>query len=99
MWPRGTAPFHGATLGGANGRIRTDDLIITNDLLCQLSYVGVPTIPAILWAIPLKSRTCPYSEVTRRSSPPAAPHSPTHVNTMLFDSNFNISNVKFRTVF
>ena len=24
----------------ANGRIRTDDLLITNELLCQLSYVG-----------------------------------------------------------
>ena len=26
----------------ANGRTRTDDLIITNDLLCRLSYVGSP---------------------------------------------------------
>ncbi len=25
----------------ANGRSRTDDLIITNDLLYQLSYVGI----------------------------------------------------------
>jgi hypothetical protein len=27
---------------GADSRIRTDDLIITNDLLYQLSYIGVP---------------------------------------------------------
>ena len=26
---------------GADSRIRTDDLIITNDLLYQLSYIGV----------------------------------------------------------
>ncbi len=26
---------------GASGRIRTDDLLITNQLLCQLSYAGV----------------------------------------------------------
>jgi len=27
-------------IGGANGRIRTDDLLITNELLYQLSYIG-----------------------------------------------------------
>ena len=26
---------------GADSRIRTDDLIITNDLLYQLSYIGI----------------------------------------------------------
>ncbi len=26
--------------GKAEGRIRTDDLLITNELLCQLSYFG-----------------------------------------------------------
>ena len=26
---------------GANSRIRTDDLLITNELLYQLSYVGL----------------------------------------------------------
>jgi hypothetical protein len=31
----------GTTLRGADSRIRTDDLIITNDLLYQLSYIGV----------------------------------------------------------
>ena len=25
---------------GADGRIRTDDLLITNQLLCQLSYIS-----------------------------------------------------------
>jgi hypothetical protein len=28
---------------GADSRIRTDDLIITNDLLYQLSYIGICT--------------------------------------------------------
>jgi hypothetical protein len=28
-------------LCGADSRIRTDDLIITNDLLYQLSYIGI----------------------------------------------------------
>jgi hypothetical protein len=28
---------------GADSRIRTDDLIITNDLLYQLSYIGIET--------------------------------------------------------
>ena len=50
-------PSSRGKLAGANGRIRTDDLIITNDLLCQLSYVGTPTIRAILWTTRLKSRT------------------------------------------
>ncbi len=31
--------LHGRTTG-AGSRIRTDDLLITNQLLCQLSYAG-----------------------------------------------------------
>ncbi len=49
--PRHTAKSHNMLckvvvlqlLSGANGRSRTDDLIITNDLLYQLSYVGFLT--------------------------------------------------------
>ena len=33
---------HGIVIG-ADSRIRTDDLIITNDLLYQLSYIGICT--------------------------------------------------------
>jgi hypothetical protein len=33
---------------GADSRIRTDDLIITNDLLYQLSYIGVLPFPFFL---------------------------------------------------
>ncbi len=29
-------------LGGANVRIRTVDLLITSELLCHLSYIGLP---------------------------------------------------------
>ncbi len=29
-------------LSGADGRIRTADLLITNQLLYQLSYIGLP---------------------------------------------------------
>ena len=28
-------------MSGANDRIRTDDLLITNELLYQLSYIGI----------------------------------------------------------
>jgi hypothetical protein len=31
---------------GADGRIRTDDLLITNQLLCQLSYIS-PSLKAL----------------------------------------------------
>lgn len=30
----------GSGLDGADGRIRTDDLVFTKHLLCQLSYIG-----------------------------------------------------------
>ncbi len=38
--------FAGKTRGksGANSRIRTDDLLITNELLYQLSYVGLKNV-------------------------------------------------------
>jgi hypothetical protein len=31
-------------LAGAGSRVRTDDLLITNQLLYQLSYTGVPSL-------------------------------------------------------
>jgi hypothetical protein len=34
-------PQIGSGSGRADSRIRTDDLIITNDLLYQLSYIGI----------------------------------------------------------
>ena len=47
-----SAPFgHSGTLpylilkGGAGGRIRTPDLLITNQLLYQLSYTSIPARP------------------------------------------------------
>ena len=35
-----------AVLYGAGTRIRTADLLITNQLLCQLSYAGIYEFPA-----------------------------------------------------
>ena len=38
----GTPPYEVAKeKGGAGGRIRTPDLLITNQLLCQLSHIGI----------------------------------------------------------
>ena len=36
-----SAKFYGAVCNGAGRRIRTDDLLITNQLLYQLSYAGI----------------------------------------------------------
>ncbi len=41
--------------GGANGRIRTDDLLITNELLYQLSYVGCGKVSSNLAILDFKS--------------------------------------------
>ena len=49
---------------GADSRIRTDDLIITNDLLCQLSYIGVLLFPLFSPRWPSRS----HSRVGRPTS-------------------------------
>ena len=36
-----SAPFHQLKVDGAGSRIRTDDRLITNQVLYQLSYTGV----------------------------------------------------------
>ena len=63
--------------GGAHNRTRTDDLFLTKEVLCQLSYVGpVPSVRAggVWWAgrelNPHSRRRLIYSQ---RSSPPAQP--------------------------
>ena len=43
LWPLGNSPLFNSSPesgGGAGGRIRTPDLLITNQLLCQLSYTS-----------------------------------------------------------
>ena len=44
LWPLGNTPifpYVRATANGAGGRIRTPDLLITNQLLYQLSYTSI----------------------------------------------------------
>ena len=36
------APATFFTKNGADGRVRTCDLLVTNELLYQLSYIGTP---------------------------------------------------------
>ena len=45
LWPLGNSPIL-VCFGGAGGRIRTPDLLITNQLLYRLSYTSV--LPARL---------------------------------------------------
>ena len=42
LWPLGNSPI--LSLNGAGGRTRTPDLLITNQLLYQLSYTSTATI-------------------------------------------------------
>src|SRR3954454_25065843 len=67
----------GATWGrGAHNRTRTDDLFLTKEVLCQLSYVGPgPIVLRVIWwagreSNPHSRRRLVYSQ---RSSPPAQP--------------------------
>jgi hypothetical protein len=39
-WDRGSPRSARPTVGGAHNRTRTDDLFLTKEVLCQLSYVG-----------------------------------------------------------
>ena len=41
LWPLGNSPILSIQVGGAGRRIRTPDLLITNQLLYRLSYTGV----------------------------------------------------------
>ena len=41
----GTLPYELFRKGGAGGRTRTPDLLITNQLLYQLSYTSVAALP------------------------------------------------------
>jgi hypothetical protein len=44
LWPLGNSPICNLSVGGAGRRTRTPDLLITNQLLYQLSYTS--TTPA-----------------------------------------------------
>ena len=41
LWPLGNSPIFGFVVDGAGGRTRTPDLLITNQLLYQLSYTSL----------------------------------------------------------
>ena len=43
LWPLGNSPIFFFALGGAGGRTRTPDLLITNQLLYRLSYTSIFT--------------------------------------------------------
>jgi hypothetical protein len=53
--------------GGADDRIRTDDLRITNALLYQLSYVGPRSLPGGRWP-PILARILHRVATGRRGS-------------------------------
>ena len=40
LWPLGKSPIFNLSINGAGGRTRTPDLLITNQLLYQLSYTS-----------------------------------------------------------
>ena len=44
LWPLGNLPILKLQKNGAGGRTRTPDLLITNQLLYQLSYTSVSTL-------------------------------------------------------
>ena len=44
LWPLGNLPIFNLQKNGAGGRTRTPDLLITNQLLYQLSYTSVSTL-------------------------------------------------------
>ena len=44
LWPLGNSPIFTFLKSGAGGRTRTPDLLITNQLLYQLSYTSVLTL-------------------------------------------------------
>ena len=41
LWPLGNSPICNSSVGGAGRRTRTPDLLITNQLLYQLSYTSL----------------------------------------------------------
>ena len=41
LWPLGNSPIYIAKSNKADNRTRTDNLLITNQLLCQLSHIGI----------------------------------------------------------
>ena len=49
LWPLGNLPILNFQIGGAGGRTRTPDLLITNQLLYQLSYTSI--FPALEYYI------------------------------------------------
>ena len=53
LWPLGNSPISICVFGGAGGRTRTPDLLITNQLLYRLSYTSV----SISFVI-IAKRTC-----------------------------------------
>ena len=49
LWPLGNLPIFSFADGGAGGRTRTPDLLITNQLLYQLSYTSMSLNARILY--------------------------------------------------
>ena len=48
LWPLGNSPICNSSVGGAGRRTRTPDLLITNQLLYQLSYTSISATEWIL---------------------------------------------------
>src|SRR5215216_6547096 len=69
-WRRRVAPKSGDERGRAGGRIRTDGLLITNQLLCQLSYSGAASKATRAKARDRRARDrCCRAHVQRRDVP------------------------------
>lgn len=63
LWPLGNSPIKNTIVlkerssyfhKKADNRTRTDNLLITNQLLCQLSYIGINSIQIVLLSIPVR---------------------------------------------
>ena len=69
LWPLGNSPILNCAVkrGGAGGRIRTPDLLITNQLLYQLSYTSISPANRIIPELSLNVNKKVYQETENLS--------------------------------
>jgi hypothetical protein len=61
-------PFHFSLLSGAHDQDRTDDLVLTKDVLCQLSYMGKSQISLLPDRAKRQKTITPTSFVSERAT-------------------------------
>ena len=87
LWPLGNSPIHIAKSNKADNRTRTDNLLITNQLLCQLSHIGIFKICSYIIFVNGTNRARTYDPLLVRQMLSQLSYDPVGTN-IIYNSTF-----------